>query len=133
MGFVEVPLGAAQEAEAVPEGEYDLRVAKFDETTSKAGNAMYKAIIIIESKYHPNPQPIVEYFTLPNGKDDEHANMKMLNIKRFLAVFNVPFEESGFNDEDVPGALGKCHVVNDTYEPDDGEPREQNKLRLPPL
>lgn len=133
MSFVEVPLGAAQEAEAVPEAEYDLRVAKFEQTTSKAGNNMYKAIVLVESEDHPNPSPIVEYLTLPNGADDEHANMKLLNIKRFLAIFGVPMEESGFNDEDVVGSTGRCHVVNETYEPEDGEPREQNKLRMPPI
>ena len=131
MAFIEIDLGGVKEAEAVPEGTYDLRVAAFDLMKSKKGNDMYKAVIIIEDERYPNAKPMSEYLTLPGKDHDEAARAFLLrSLKRFLAVFGVPFEANGFNDEDVVGATGHCLVVQD--EPDEnGE--IWNSLRAPRL
>lgn len=131
MPFIELDLGSAKETVAVPEGEYDLRVASFDLTKSQKGNDMYKALILVESSEYPNAQPITEYLTLPSKNHDEKArNFLALQIKRFLSVFGIPFEAGGFNDEDVNGATGRCMVVQD--EPDENG-NIWNKLRMPRL
>ena len=102
MGFIELNLDGVQEASVVPEGEYDLRVARFEATTSKKGNAMYRAMVLVEDQEYNNALPINHFLVLPTNDDDTDVlNMKLRNIKRFLAAFGIAFEGTGYNDEDV--------------------------------
>lgn len=121
MPFIELDLDSAQEASVVPEGEYDVRCARFEATTSKKGNAMYRAMILVEDPEYSNALPINHFLVLPSADDDQDVvNMKLRNIKRFLACFGVAFEGSGFNDEDVEGATGRCFVGQTPADEDTG-------------
>lgn len=131
MPFIDVPLGDAKEGRPVPESEYELRVVSFNPEISKKGNSMHHAVIVIEDGEFPNAMPIHYYINAVNDDDEESAKaMKLLDTRRFLECFDVPYEDNGYDDEDVPGSTGKCLV---TLAPAEGSFDERNELRLPRL
>ena len=131
MPFIDVPLGDAKEGKPVPEGEYNLRVSSYEAETSKKGNPMYHAVIVIEDGEYPNALPIHYYINDVLEDDEESArNMKLLDTRRFLETFDIPYEDNGYDDEDVPGSTGKCLVILAAAE---GQYDERNELRLPRL
>lgn len=148
MPFVNLDFDSAKESQTVSEDMYALRVAKFDLVQTKRAKEegrdpdMYKAVVVIDQLVDgvSNPSPIVEYFVLP-GKDDEYANLKILNLKRFLHCFGIPFEGDGFNDEDVVSSTGECLIVKETMTDsgghemtdENGAPRFVNRMSLPRL
>lgn len=128
MPFITVPLGDAKEGKPVPEGEYELRVSSYNAEESKAGNPMYHATIVIEDGEYPNALPIHYYINAVLEDDDDSVrNMKLLDLRRFLEVFEVSYEDNGYDDEDVPGSTGKCLV---TLAAAEGQFDERNELRL---
>lgn len=130
MPFINVDLNDAREQETVPEGNYKLRIVKAEDGESKAGNEMTTVYIKIENSDVPNPALIRHWITYP-GRDstaDQRA-MRLIDIKRFLVCFGIPFEGGGFNSEDLVGAEGECLVITETG--DDGN--DYNRLRLPRL
>lgn len=133
MAFIKTTISDAAESENVPEGEYDLRCIKIDESKkSKKGEHMVKVGIKVEDAEYPNASLINHWLIIPNKKDrdaDIYALMQ-LNNARFLECFNVPYEEDGFDPDDIVGASGRCLVTL-------GEPNDQdvvfNQLQLPRL
>src|SRR5882724_623822 len=117
MPFIKVPMSEAKEQDVVPEGEYDLRIVEVDaEKESKSGKPMIGVIIAIESSDHPNASPIFEYLNLPHEDDSAKASaFKLLQIARFCHAFEIPFEDNGFDTDDIMGATGNMLVVQDTY------------------
>ncbi len=137
-GFVELPgLDDTKEQEPVPEGEYDLRVIRFEPSTSKKGAPMFVAQIRIEEQDAPL---IYDYMMLPEP-DGEYNDMRLRGIARFLAAFEVPTEGNGFNPEDVEGSTAHLMVTQE-IEPKkdengniipDQEPIVRNRVRYPRL
>ena len=79
--------------------------------------------------------PISHYLVFPNtdeldsdASEDTKRTARLLlrNIKRFLAVFQVDFGPTGFDDDDLDGAMGSCLITHEDY---NGEP--QARLKLP--
>lgn len=140
MPFISAALGDAQEASSVPEGNYHLRIVKVENTKTagkngKAVRDMTKVLIRIEDPEYPNASPINHYMTYPvSGDEADTRNMMLLNIRRFLAVFDVPWDANGFNTDDLQGAEGDCLIGQRTVEPEDGRPPYTvNELQLPRL
>lgn len=134
MPLVNVPFNQAAEQEPVPEGTYDLRVQRFERRTSKAGNDMYSAMLVIEDPNYPNAAPVNEFFILPkpcDPGDSEQTRKNATNLRklwRFLEAFGISYEQTGFNDEEVEGATGRC-LLGQQEDTESGEIR--NTLRLP--
>lgn len=130
MPFIKVPLDDAKEQEAVPEGEYDLRIVKAEDGESKKGNPMTTVMIAIENSGIPNPNIVRHWLTYPDDNTPaDQRNMRLLDIKRFLTAFGVPTEDGGFNSDDLPGQTARCFLSQE--EGDDGQ--IYNRLRLPRL
>lgn len=130
MPFITTPIDDAKEPEAAPEGEYDLRIVKSEDGESKKGNAMTTVFIRIEDAAIPNAAPIRHWLTYPDSQTPaDQRQMRLLDIKRFLTVFGIPFEAKGFNTDDLAGATGRCYIYQE--EGDDGN--VYNRLRLPRL
>jgi hypothetical protein len=131
MPLIDLPdLNQNFEPSPVPEGSYDLRIANCEAKDSKAGKPMYQMMMIVEDNEYPNAQPINFFLSIPQPNDDQKTmQFKMQNIKRFLTAFDIPFEASGFNDEDVVGATARQISVTQT------EPTEEglvyNEMHLP--
>jgi len=132
MPYIEMPLGDIQEAEHVPTGRYDLRVTACTATLSKKAKEaglddpdMYNVIVQIEGEVPvSNPAPIFLHLAMPGripGEEQRSAQFKGLQIKRFLHWFSVPFEDGGFNDEDIEGATasGMKLTVEPNFEDED--------------
>jgi hypothetical protein len=132
MSFIEIPLGGVSEAVTVPEGTYDLRIEGCEEKTSvNTGRDMLMVMLHIENPPAgvENPATVFHYVNLPMEDDEPRTvQMMLLEIKRFLTVFGVPFEEHGFDSNDLPGAVGECFLIEEEY-----EGRIGNKLKPPRL
>ena len=128
MPFVEAALDV-QEREVVAEGEYDLRCGNVDHTRQEDENNP-RIVVIVNIEGNPDAAPIWHTLWLSNKNSDpeRRADNDRAN-RRFMEVFNIPYEATGFNSDDIPGSVGKCLVVQ--QEGDDKVIR--NKLRLPYL
>lgn len=132
MAFVNAQLdNSVKEPEAVPEGEYDLRIVKATRKESKKGNMMTEIFIRIEDDAYPNAA-LVRHYLIDVDKESPPAqqSMRKLDTKRFLAAFGIRHEDNGYDDEDLAGATAHCMLVQ---EEDDRNGELQNRLRLPRL
>ena len=130
MPFISTPLGDAKEPEAVPEGPYDLRIVKSEDGESKKGNPMTTVYIKIEDPAYPNAALVGHWILHPTADTPpEQLQMRILEQRRFLECFGIPYEANGFNTDDLVGATGNSFLVQETG--DDNVVR--NRLRLPKL
>ena len=114
VAFIKADLKDVKEAEAVPEGEYSLRILKVDETESKKGNPMLALVIKIEDAPIKNPAPVRHWIVLPDrDTPDDQVQMRMLELKRLLAAFGIRYDGEGFDTEDLIGATGKALVTQE--------------------
>jgi len=97
------------------------------DTETKKKDPMTVLTIKIETTEVPNPAPVQHFITYPNG--GQWDDMRALEIKRILTLFDVRFDEAGFDSNDLLGQTGRCMVVQE--EGDDGVMR--NRLKLPRL
>ena len=132
MPFISVALQDAKEPEAVPEGEYDLRIMKHEDGESKkSGNPMTTIFIKIEDAAHPNAALVRHWLVPPtNETPADQRQMRLLDIKRFLTAFNIPMEGEGFNSDDLDGATARCMLTQDE---DEESGNVYNRLKLPRL
>jgi len=130
MPFIDVALDDAAELEVVEEGEYELQIAKAEDGESKAGNLMTTVYIKILDAPIANASLVRHWITYPDeSTPPEQRAMRLIDIKRFLVLFNIIHDGNGFNSEDLVGATARCLVIQE--EADDGN--VYNRLRLPKL
>lgn len=106
MPFIKMGLKDAKEAEHVPEGEYDLRIVKAEDKKSKAGNPMTAVTIRIEDPNYPNAQLLNHFLNYPTG-DAVADPLRLRDIARFLTLFEVAYQDDGFNSEDLVGQTAR--------------------------
>src|SRR5262245_407603 len=132
MPFIKIPLDDAAEQEVVPEGDYELQIVKAEDGESKKGNQMTTVYIRILDAKVPNPAILRHWLTYPDMETPaDQRNLRLVDIKRFLTVFNIPMNEEGFDSDDLIGATGRCFVYQETSE--ENEDQVFNRLRLPRL
>lgn len=134
MPFVQVALDA-QEPEVAPDGEYDLRIVKYEEKKtgprSKIPGEPYVNAMIVIEEAGVEYLPIWHILMTPTkNTKPENVQRYKLNIQRFLNVFGIAGDADGYNTDDFAGATGRCNVIQSENE-ETGEPR--NELRLPRL
>ena len=133
MTFIETNFDEIVEPKAAPEGKYQLQVVKADVTetgpnSKNPGAPMYKVTLGFADA--PNIPNFQHYIVLPSGTDTDQQ--KLLGLKRFLVLFNVPFDNSGFDIEglamEMVGASAEGSITL-------GEPNEAgnvyNSLMVP--
>ena len=125
MSFVKINLKDAKEPMPVPEGEYDVRVVKVMDTETKKKDPMTVVTLRVEDPTWPNAAPIQEFITYPNG--GQYDDLRALQLRRFLELFEVPYDENGFDSADMMGKTARCFLNQE--EGDDGVLR--NKMKLP--
>jgi hypothetical protein len=143
MAFIKQAMSDAKEAQAVPEGEYDLRVVKKEVKEFKSGRQGIAVQIAIEDPNFPNAGLIFHNIMFTKGDDnDVTRNMMLLGQRRFLECFGIPYEDDGFDDDDLEGATGRCLVTKVNAQKEDSRnpgkyidiPGEfRNELQLPRL
>lgn len=136
MPFVDVKgLTEVQEADLVPEGVYQLRIFKAEDK-EPAGDKRGMTAVSIEVLNPPNgtARPIFHnVLWLKDGDPDKTKNFILLQNRRFLELFEIPFEESGFNSDDFVGQTAECRVVKASYQDSEGKTQFKNELDLPEL
>ena len=127
MGFIRKALRDPG-TELVPEGMYELEIIKVKENrVSKAGNRMTTVMLVAVGV---DAVPL-RYFVLHATDDlpaDQHRR-RCLEIKRFLAHFEVPYHDRGFYTEDLLGATTRCLVIQE----EDSDGTIWNRVRVPRL
>lgn len=125
--FVNVNLGKdVQEAVPAPEGRYLLRVVNVQSKESRAGSPMVQVMHEIDG--HPECAPVFQHLVLPKEDDEEKSiNFKLLQIKRYLNMAQIPFGADGFNQEDLMGAEIEANL---TFDSGDGERPPSNQIQL---
>ena len=122
MPFIKSEVGSATEAQTVPEGVYELRCGEAKEWTNKtSGKESILCTIFIENPPEdvPMAQPIGHFISLVHPDDDEDkAAFKVLMQRRFLEAFSIPFEASGFDTDDIPGASAELMLKQETGDDD---------------
>lgn len=140
MGFIDMNLGNdVQEKECAPEGEYSLVVTDItlkeydiesDDGEHGKGNRL-ECRIEIEGADEPF-KPIYHSIFLPTQFDNKDKTYnKQLQTKRFLTAAQVPFDDTGFDPDDIKGARFDCALKIRTD--DSGKYPPQNELDLPAL
>jgi len=122
MSFIDVNLGEdVKEAEAAPEGEYELLVDDVYEYDKEYDDGTTGRLIrvkhLIQDTGDVTYKPVYHYLSLPNESDDrDKVQMKLLMIKRYLTMAGIPFDQSGFNVEDLYGARFTAKLTQEVYE-----------------
>jgi len=121
MPFINSNVTQGVEAEVVPEGTYDLRVQLTkDRHNAEKDSDSIEIMILIEDAEHQNAAPVTFYLPLVGKSDDAKSkNFKLLQQHRFLAAFSIPFDETGFNTDDFPGATATLAVKQREVTPRD--------------
>jgi hypothetical protein len=140
MTFIPVNLDEAQEQKPAAIGRYNLTVTNAEERVSgenskRPGSPQF--LVNLGFVDEPNVPNISHWISLPH-EDDTPAgrNFKMLLLRRFLAVFNIPYDSAGIDTErmvnDMLGATANCEVgLSDPNPKRDNE--VTNTLVLPKL
>lgn len=136
MTFIPANFDEAVEPQPVGAGRYNLQiteatVAKTGPNSKVPGSPQFKVSIALMDE--PNAPNITQFISLPNEQDEpKSANFKVLLLKRFLVLFNVPFDNSGIDTErmamDMVGATANAEVQ--LSEPDDNG-NVYNRLVVP--
>ncbi len=133
MAFRRVPMSKGAEQTVAPEGsDYHLVVAKVESKKTKKGDDMDVLTIRIvgeDGKF----SPFKHYVTYPkDGDSDDFVAMKTREIRRLCHLFGVEYDDDGFDPDNFAGAeTTEGRLAVEVYEPEDGAPRENNKLVLP--
>lgn len=115
MPFIAAPMADAREDELVPEGEYELTIDSYEEKDGKKeGRTNLQIMITIDNPpaETKSPAPIFHYLSLPHEDDEpKSASFKLRMMRRFLEAFSIPFEDNGFDSDDLNGAKATLLVT----------------------
>ena len=138
MTFIPANFDDAVEPKPASAGRYNLQitgcdVAKTGPNSKVPGSPQFKVSIAFTDE--PNTPNITHFVSLPNEQDKpETANFKVLLLKRFLTLFNVPYDTNGIDVEkmamDMVGAQANAEVS--LSEPDDNG-NVYNRLQTPKI
>lgn len=140
MTFINVNFDDAVEANAVPEGRYDLQIVQAEvkqtgpNSTNPGRDQLVFSIGFQDTEL--NAPNIRHFVSLPHPDDEpDKARFKALNLKRFLVAFEVPFESNGIDLEAITfEALGKtASNVHVTQEAGQDGTSVYNRINLPKL
>lgn len=126
--FINMNLGGVSEPKPVPNGRYRLTIAEAEFKPEK--NYVQVSIGIDGHVEAPN---LRHWISFPKEGDEAGTiQYKKLMMKRFLVQFQIPYNEDGFNVEDLPGATAEGNLSVDI--PDESKPSVQyNRLDLDKL
>ena len=119
----------AKETPLAPESEQDLKIAKLAHDTDNGKNNLVIDIDIEGGEYRgfrtwvglPNPAADRKRDEEKGRKPGETSKMKMLMAKRFCYLFNIPYDNNGFNTDDFLGATTRHLVVQQEIDGQSGK------------
>lgn len=136
--FIPVNFDAVQEPKPVPRGNYDLQITQAEvalsgENSKRPGSPQYKVSIAIDGPEGEHAPNITHFISLPHEEDEpSSAQFKALLLKRFLTLFNIPFDSQGIDLEktamEMVGRTARAEVS--LSDPDDNG-NVYNRLVVP--
>lgn len=132
MSFLPETLDEVVEQKAAPQGQYDLQVTscQVTETGEKSkhpGSPMLKLSIGFLGT--EDVQNITHFISLPFEGDD-NASFKLLMLKRFLAMFTIPYVS---NIEDLAFSMTGSTANNASVKVEERDGSTYNQLVIPRL
>lgn len=127
MSFIpmDADLDAVVENQPVAEGEYNLVIDKVTEKLNDSGEVK-NLLVICQIVGNPDAANIMHNVSLPQPDDDETKKKnKLLFMKRFLTLFNIPFA-GGLDLAQFPGKQAKAYLTVEDY-----QGTISNKIKLP--
>ncbi len=137
MSFLKVNLDEVQEQTIAPAGRYELQITACTEARSKNDTPMFRVSLgFVGDNNFIN---VSHYINLPSENDDPDAvKFKALLLRRFLALFSVPYDSRGIDTEklamEMVGSTAEVEVRQESLPPREGsEPMVVNKIVIPRL
>lgn len=125
MGFITANLDDVREQVAAPEGEYELRITKAEEKTSKKGKDMAVITFAFEDTSLDAPR-FNHYILKPDGDDETQDLNRMREWKRLCKACGV---STDIDVGDLAGESLTAFVHQETGE----DNVVRNRVRLPQL
>lgn len=129
MPFIPLDMDSVQEAKPVDPGVHTMQITGCEVTetgkdSKKPGTPMFKVSIGFPEE--PDTMNLTQYITLPN-EDDDAATIKnkARGLKRFLKMFNVPFDSKGIDPEKIAFDMLGCQAQGET---ELSEPNAEGKI-----
>jgi hypothetical protein len=134
MALVKMALGDAKESDAVPPGEYLVQIFDIEEKESSNHNMMTVLKMRIKDRQYPNAKLIYYNIIHATGKEDSDR-IQALNTARLLQAFDVPYEDGGFDPDDLKGAEATVELGQEEATDRQGKKTGEmvNRLVLPRL
>ena len=136
MAFIKLGTEATKgvgEAQNVPDGRYNLRIAskEFDEE-----KRMYVLDIVVENPPADIQEvfPLRHWINLPVGNDVDKDKNKWRFTRRFLFLFGIPYSEDGFDDDNLVGATAEQALLQtEPYTDKAGVKKNAQRIETPPV
>lgn len=136
MAFINVDLDSAEESQPAAQGSYNLQITDAVEMATGPNSKVPGSPMLRVSIGFPdevNVPNISQFIMLPKEDDEPDAmQMKMLNLRRFLTLFNVPYDSAGIDTEklclELPGHTANAEV---TLSEPDTNGNVYNRLKVP--
>lgn len=136
MAYINVNLDDAAESQPAAQGSYNLQITDAVEmatgpNSKSPGSPMLRVSLgFVDEVNTPN---ISQFIMLPKEDDEPDAlQMKMLNLRRFLTLFAIPYDSAGIDTEklclEMPGHAANCEV---TLSEPDANGNVYNRLKVP--
>lgn len=124
-------IGDAQEAVNLEDGKHNLRCVKSTYGPGKGDATKFRTEVLLDCPEEPDKTGIFHYISDPNpDKEGEKGEAyKLLLNKRFFVLFNVPFDDEGYDPDDILGKEAECVVKTEM----DEQGRKNTSLVLPEL
>jgi len=138
MAFIPVNFDDAQESKPASSGIYNLQITEAKEVQT-GPNSKFPGSpqlrISLGFTDEPNTPNVTHFISLPHAEDEQKsANYKALLLKRFLVHFNIPFDHSGIDTEQVcMHAIGASANTEVKLDEPDANGNVYNRLVLPRL
>lgn len=140
MSFVELNFEDAVEPQPLPKGRYPTQItaAQVKQTSERSANPGRDQIVVTvgftgPTKEEQNAPTVNHYISLPHPDDDDKKNnFKVLQFKRFLTAYSIPYESGSMDLEaicfEMIGAQADIEVT--LSDPDDNG-NVYNRLQMP--
>jgi hypothetical protein len=118
MTHINVDFTEVSEQQPVPKGMYELQITGAEERetgeNSKRPGSPILRFTLGFTELSLNAPLVNHYVSLPYD-GDENASFKLLQMKRFLEAFNIPYDPSGIDTEklcmEAVGCSGNVEVT----------------------
>lgn len=138
MTFIPINLDDAVEPQPAPAGRYELQItacqeAKTGERSKNPGSPQLRVTLGFSDE--PNVPNLTHFISLPNEHDEPNsAQFKALMLKRFLHLFDTPYNSEGIDTEQICYALiGQSTAAEVTLSEPDENGNIYNRLLIPRL